>query len=115
MIESESAAISSAPVSDRPFDVVMRIWALWMNLKDAQHSAAEAPSQDTKEFMALGEAVMAMVDDLPRQQWWAVLRSRGICTVWRFNEASFPDALAAAEEALTPKMRKNVATRRYFN
>jgi hypothetical protein len=106
---------AAAPVADRPFDIVMGIWARWMRLKDQQNSSGGAAAdQDTKEFMALGEAVMTMVDDLPRVQWWAVLRSRGICTVWRFPEASFPDALSMAEEIMTPKMLKNAATRRYF-
>jgi hypothetical protein len=114
MNEAERAVVAIAPTADRPFDHVMSIWARWMNLKDSQHSDGDGPNQDTKEFMALGEAVMTMVDDLPRQQWWAVLRSRGICTVWRFSETSFPDALAAAEETLMPKFLKNVATKRYF-
>lgn len=114
MIEIESAAISSAPVSDRPFDIVMGIWAQFMRLKDSKRDRSQPLDQDGKEFIALGEAVTVMVDDLPRVQWWAVMRSRGICTVWRFNEASFPGALADAEQALVPKMQKNFATKRYF-
>lgn len=110
----EHAVISEAPKADRPFDIVMGIWARWMHLADHQHSEVEGNPQDTKEFMALGEAVSAMVDDLPRVQWWAVLKSRGICTVWRFPNDSLMDALADAEEALMPKLVKHVATRRYF-
>jgi hypothetical protein len=115
MVENERAVLVSAPQADRPFDVVMGIWARWMKLKDSQSSGGDAATQDTKEFMALGEAVMVMLDGLPRIQWWAVMRSRGICTVWRFPEAAFPDALAGAEETLMPKLLKHVATRRFFD
>lgn len=115
MIEAERAVLATPPTVDRPFDIVMAIWARWMHLKDSQRSEAEGNPQDTKEFMALGEAVSTMVDDLPRLQWWAVLRSRGICTVWRYPHDSLMDALAEAEAILTPKLMKHIATKRYFN
>lgn len=114
MIETEGAAISSAPAAERPFDIVMSIWAQFMRLKDSKRDRSQPLDQDGKEFIALGEAVSVMVDDLPRVQWWAVMRSRGICTVWRFSEGAFPDALADAEKALMPKMLRNLATKRYF-
>lgn len=112
---ADHAVIDSAPRKQRPFDVVMGIWAQWMRLKDCQHPTGDGHPQDTKEFMALGEAVTAMLDDVPRVEWWAVMRSRGICTVWRFPESSFADALESAEERLMPKLLKHVATKRYFN
>lgn len=115
MFENERAVLVSAPQADRPFDVVMGIWAQFMRLKDSKPNSHQPLDQDAKEFMALGEAVTAMLDDLPRVQWWAVMRSRGICTAWRFGEAAFPGALADAEEALTPKLKKHVATKRYMN
>jgi hypothetical protein len=110
----EHAVLVEAPKADRPFDIVMGIWARWMRLRDHQHSLSDGNPQDTKEFMALGEAVDVMVDGLPRVQWWAVHRSKGICTVWRFPEVSLMDALADAETTLTPKLMKHVATKRYF-
>lgn len=115
MIQNERVVPVSAPQADRPFDVVMGIWAHFMRLKDSKPNSHQPLDQDAKEFMALGEAVTVMVDDLPRVQWWAVMRSRGICTAWRFSEAAYPDALADAETTLMPKMLKHVATRRYFN
>jgi hypothetical protein len=115
MIENGSAVLVTAPQADRPFDVVMGIWAQWMRLKDSKPNSHQPLDQDAKEFMALGEAVTAMLDDLPRIQWWAIMRSRGICTVWRFSDDSFPYALADAEKTLMPKLIKNLATRRYMN
>lgn len=114
MIENESAAISTAPVADRPFDVVMGIWANFMRLPDSKRDRSQPLDQDGKEFIALGEAVSTMVDDLPRVQWWAIMRSRGICTVWKFPDRSLADALADAEKALMPKLTTNFATKRYF-
>jgi hypothetical protein len=53
--------------------------------------------------MALGKAVTVMLDHLYGIEWWAVMRSRGICTIWRFSDESFPYALTDAEAKLTPK------------
>jgi hypothetical protein len=115
MIENERAVLVSAPQADRPFDVVMGIWAQFMRLKDSKPNSHQPLDQDAKEFMALGEAVTVMMDDLTRVQRWAIMRSRGICTVWIFPNTSMPDALADAEETLMPKLQKHVATKRYFN
>lgn len=103
-----------APQRDSPFYVVMEIWARWMRLKDQQHSSGDGNLQDTRDFMRTAEAVDAMVDDLPRVSWWAIRKSRGICTVWRYPDQSYADALQAAEQALIPKMKNHIAVRRYF-
>lgn len=105
----------AAPERDSPFTTVMRTWARWMTLSDHQHSQGLSHPQDVKEFMACGEAVDVMVSDLSMHQRWAVRKAFGVATVWRFPDTSFEDALLAAEEILTVKMLKNVATRRYFN
>lgn len=113
---AEPAVIAAAaPQRDTPFNHVMDVWARWMRLKDRQHSDGEGNPTDTKEFMQLGEAVNTMVDDLPRLMWWAVYRSKGICTVWRFPDRSLADAMLEAEEKLTPKFMAHIATRRYFD
>lgn len=97
-----------------PYDVCMGIWTEWMKLADHQHSTGFSHPQDVKEFMAAGLAIDTMVNDLKRHQWWAIRKSRGICTVWNFPNVSLADALTQAEAILTPKMRTNEATKRYF-
>lgn len=112
---SEEQSIDQAPERDSPFSRVMKTWARWMTLQDRQVSDGWAHPQDVKDFMQCGEAVEAMVNDLPRIQWWAIRKAHGIATVWIFPEGSFADALLQAEVTLTKKMLKNIATRRYFN
>ncbi|HXA47265.1 MAG TPA: hypothetical protein VNW52_06525, partial [Burkholderiaceae bacterium] len=84
-------------------------------LSDQQYSDGDANLQDTKDFMKTGEALETMINDLPRHLWWAIMKSRGICTVWLFPNLNILDALADAEEKLTPKMKQHLATRRYFD
>lgn len=100
---------------DSPFARVMKTWARWMTLADQQHSNGWAHPQDVKEFMACGEAVEIMIDNLPRVQWWAVRKAFGIATVWRFPEHSYEQALEEAERTLSRAMQQSIATRRYFH
>ncbi|WP_025917684.1 hypothetical protein [Herminiimonas sp. CN] len=102
-------------VEETPFNVVMNIWVRWVNLKDSQNTDGDSNLQDTKDFMNAGEAVEAMINNLPRIQWWAIRKCRGISTVWIFPDHSLMDAMSQAEEILTPKMKGHIATRRYFN
>lgn len=113
-MQAQKQKLVEAFHTQTPYQQLLSVWAAWMRLADHQHSLAEGHPQDTKEFMAAGEAVDTMINDLPRFQWWAIRKSRNISTVWNFPNVSLEDALQKAEAALTPKMRKNVATRRYF-
>jgi len=74
------------------------------NLHDAQRAA------DLK----IGETVNAMVDSLSALHRWAIYKSQGIATAWRFPNADFGSTLSAARDELEQKLRKNVATRLYF-
>jgi hypothetical protein len=123
--ESEKTPVSKGEVMQKlavvdtfhqqsPYEQLLSMWAAWMRLADHQHSLAEGHPQDTKEFMAAGEAVNTMIDDLPRYQWWAIRKSRNICTVWNFPNVSLDEALAQAEAILTPKLKAGAATKRYF-
>lgn len=107
--------MTTAPQADSPFNTVMKTWARWMSLADQQHSEGNANPQDVKEFMACGEAVDVMVNDLPIHQRWAIRRAYGLATAWIYPQMSLADTLVAAELILAPKMMKNVATRRYFH
>lgn len=75
-----------------------------INVHDAQRAA------DLK----IGEAVDAMVSSLPQLHRWAIKKSQGIATAWRFPNADFGATLAAAREELEAKLRKHVATQLYF-
>ena len=114
MIELTENPMQKAAAPDSPFNLVMKIWVSWMSLQDRQEAGGWGHPQDAKEFMQTGQAVDAMIDDLPRAQWWAVRKARGITTVWRFPEQSLSDAILEAEMNLTRKMRRHVDTRRYF-
>lgn len=110
----QNAHVSELSVQRSPFDEVMSIWGRWVALKDRQSPDGDSNLQDTRDFMRIGDAVEVMINDLPRIQWWAVRKSRGISTVWLFPNASFSDEMRKAEEILTLKMRSHLATRRYF-
>lgn len=114
MTLTDPVAPEAAPERDSPFNQALAVWASWISLADRQEAGGWSNSQDTKDFMKTGEAVETMINDLPRVQWWAVRKSRGIATVWRFPELSLADAMADAETTLTPKLRNNLATRRFF-
>jgi hypothetical protein len=119
MTAAEKIVVEQAPDADSPFIAVMKTWARWMTLKDdIRRSAGLSHPQDVKEFMSCGEAVDALVHDrvvLTEHQRWAVKRVFGVASVWRYPDVSLPDTFAAAEKELTPRLIKNVATRRYFN
>jgi len=107
--------VGAAPEADTPYNNVMKTWARWMTLSDQPHSEGLSHPQDVKEFMACGEAVDVMIDDLLIHERWAIRKAHGLATAWRYPEQSLADALATAELKLQQKMLKNVATRRYFN
>ena len=116
MIAVEQFVKQAAPERDTPYNLVMKIWVRWMHLSDSAATGGDGNLQDTKEFMVAGEAVDVMVGDLPRVQWWAIHKARGLSTaVWRFPETSMADALEDAEGNLIPKMRKHIALKRFFN
>lgn len=98
-----------------PIDVCLDIWARWCALSDFQVTSGNANEQDTKEFMRAGEAVEVMINALPRYQWWAIRKAKGICTAWIFKDSIYPEALQDAKLVLEPLMKKHIATRRYFN
>ena len=118
IIDAIEHSIEKSPESDSPYNRVMKTWARWMTLVDQQHSEGNANPQDVKEFMACGEAVDVMVNDLPIAHRWAIRKAYGITPditrVWRFPSISVEGAILDAEQMLTPKMKKNVATKRYF-
>jgi hypothetical protein len=100
---------------ESPYCQLMALWSRYIALDDRPYSDGEGNPQDTKDFMRAGEAVEAMINGLPRHQWWAVRKSRGISTVWLFPTLSLERVLEEAEKILTEKMRTHIATRRFFD
>lgn len=100
---------------ESPFDICMAIWVRWVSLSDSATTGGDSNLQDSRDFMKAGEAIESMINNLPRHQWWAIRKCRGISTVWIFPNLSILDAMERAEEILTPKMRNHIATRKYFN
>lgn len=99
----------------QPLDKLLTIWTEFISLRDSNEPGGFANPQDVKDFMRIGEAVEAMINDLRRHQWWAIRKSRGICSVWMFKDAIYDDALSQAREILEKKLRTHIATARYFN
>jgi hypothetical protein len=64
--------------------------------------------------LKVGEAVNAMVDSLQQLHRWAICKSQGIATAWRFPNAEFGATLQSARDDLEQKLRKHIATRLYF-
>lgn len=110
------AKFDDSEVDNRePVDKVLDIWADYMHLRDSSEPGGYSNPQDVKDFMRLGEAVDAMVNDLRRHQWWAIRKSKGLCTQWIFRDETYERALGQAKEILVAKMRINVATAKYFS
>lgn len=113
LVRKETAGDSFESLA--PIDKLLTIWAEFISLRDSQVSTGLANPQDVKDFMRIGEAVEVMINDLKRHQWWAVRKSRGICSVWVFKDQHYEAHLTEAREILEKKMRVHIATARYFN
>jgi len=110
-----------------PYAILMACWQDYMHTDDRDlgsrgmklTSDAEIERDvGTEQYLAnlkIGEAVNAMVDSLTIQHRWAIYRSQGISTAWRFVNASYEEVLLAARASLEEKLRGNVATRLYFS
>lgn len=114
MLETAEETTVDAPDADSPYIKVMKTWARWMALDDKPHATGNAHPQDVKEFMSCAEAVDVMVGELPIHHRWAIRKAHGLATAWIYPDKSLADTLVAAEQILSSKMLKNVATRRYF-
>lgn len=116
------------PAFDRP-DSYAQLLACWVDfmrtddrdlgaggMKLASDAEAEVNVHDAQRAadLKMGEAVNAMVDSLAALHRWAIYKSQGIATAWRFPNADFATTLTAARDDLEQKLRKNVATRLYF-
>lgn len=109
-----------------PYAILMACWVDYMRVPDLRlspcgmHLIGDAPPDLTvgeAQYIAdlkLGESVNAMVDSLVMIHRWAIYKSQGISTAWRFPNASYENVLLDARDELENKLRKHVATRLYF-
>jgi len=109
-----------------PYATLMACWIDYMRVPDLHLSSkgmkliGDAPPDATvgeAQYIAdlkLGESVNAMVDSLTAQHRWAIYKSQGISTAWRFPNANYEAVLLDARDDLEKKLRKHVATRMYF-
>lgn len=109
-----------------PYALLMACWGDFMRTDDrdlgaggmklASDSIPDIDVHDAQRVADLktGEAVNAMVGDMPMLHRWAVYKSQGLATVWRFPNADFGATLTNAREDLEQRLRKHVATRLYF-
>ncbi|WP_312547579.1 hypothetical protein [Massilia sp.] len=110
-----------------PYGILMACWVDFMHTNDRDLGSRGMrlegdadPDVGVHEAQRIadiktGEAVNAMVDSLSIQHRWAIYRSQGISTAWRFQNANYAEVLEAARNDLEQKLQKNVATRLYFS
>lgn len=117
------------PAFDKPepYAILMACWVDYMRVDDRDLGSRgmklvsdaevdrDVHAEQHLANLKIGEAVNAMVDSLTIQHRWAIYRSQGISTAWRFQNANYAEVLEAARNDLEQKLRKNVATRLYFS
>jgi hypothetical protein len=121
-------AEAAQPAFDKPdpYAILMACWVDYMNTDDRDLGAGrmrlngevidelDVYEQQRAADLKMGAAVNAMVDSLTMQHRWAIYRSQGISTAWRFQNANYVDVLEAARAGLELKLKNNVATKIYF-
>lgn len=119
---------AAQPAFDKPdpYAQLMACWVSFMRVDDRDlgsrgmklagegDSGRDVHEQQYLADIKMGEAVNAMVDSLTVQHRWAIYRSQGISTAWRFQNSNYVDVLTAARDELEGKLKKNVATRLFF-
>jgi len=119
----------SRPAFDKPdpYAQLMACWADYMRVDDrdlgsrGMKLASDAEedrdvhAQQRIADLRMGETVNAMVDSLTMQHRWAIYKSQGIASAWRFPNARYEDVLTDARDDLEKKLRNNVATRLQFS
>lgn len=109
-----------------PYSTCMACWVDYMRTDDRDLGAGgmklagegvherDLHEQQRAADMKIGESVNAMVDSLQMRDRWAIYKSQGIASAWRFPNARYEDVLMEARDELEKKLRNNVATRLYW-
>ncbi|MFZ6690244.1 hypothetical protein [Undibacterium sp. SXout20W] len=114
-------------VQETPLDFCLDLWVRFCRRDDSslgwrgrsallESDAYADPDQlyERREMQA-AEAMDAMIGSLKTHHGWAIRKRCGQAMLWRFPQLIFADVLAEAENILTEQMKKNLATRNYFN
>lgn len=124
-VRRDEVARQESPKVDS-YAQLMACWLDYMRLDDrdlgltrmrlASDAAKDLDVYDSQRAadIKIGEAVNAMVESLPMRLRWAILKSQGISTAWRFPNADFSAVLSEARDELEQKLRKNGVTRLYY-
>ena len=127
MRQAESRIEVRTMPEQSPLDVCLSIWVQWQRRADLGigwrgksamlESDGSADSHQLYDNMDnnTAQAVDAMICSLPRHLDWVIRRRCGITTAWRFPSLVFADMLPLAEQELEKKLRKNIATRFFFD
>ena len=109
-----------------PYATCMACWVDYMRTDDRDLGAGgmkltgeganerDLHEQQRAADLKIGEAVNAMVDSLAMRDRWAIYKSQGIASAWRFPNTRYEDVLMDARDELEKKLRNNVATRLYW-
>lgn len=109
-----------------PYTLLLACWVDYMRTDDGDLGARgmkltgdgwTAKDVHESQYLAdlqVGESVNVMIESLPMMYRWAIKKSQGIATVWRFANVDFGATLLAARDELEQKLREHVATRLYF-
>ena len=122
----KATAVQSTINKPDPYAACMACWSDYMRADDRDLGAAgmklagegiderDVHERQRAADLKVGEAVNAMVDSLQMRDRWAIYKSQGISSAWRFPNARYEDVLVDARDELEKKLRNNVATRLYF-
>jgi hypothetical protein len=135
---AEPRALQVAPwIEPGPLDICLGHWTSWMQQDDRdlgaksqagihggaeegeQHdgfdvAAAAADAAANRVSREIAMATDAMINSLPRDFKAAIWRRCNMTSVWSFPNMDFTAILPQAEEALSEKLSKNVATRAFW-
>lgn len=123
--KAEVVESSVRPVD--PYAVLLACWVDFMRVDDrdlgSRGMRLMGDSEDDRTVhdhqrladIKTGESVNAMVDSLSTFHRWAIYRSQGISSAWRFPNASYAEVLEEARAELEKKLRSHVATRLHFS
>jgi hypothetical protein len=110
-----------------PYAVLMACWVDFMNVDDrdlgSRGMRLKGDCEDDRTVndhqrladIKTGESVNAMVDSLTTIHRWAIYKSQGIASAWRFQNADYETVLLEARDDLEKKLRTHIATRLYFS
>jgi len=109
-----------------PYAICLACWSDYMRTDDRDLGAGgmkltgesinerDLHEQQRAADLKIGESVNAMVDSLAMRDRWAIYKSQGMASTWRFPNARYEDVLTDARDELEKKLRNNVATRLYW-